>query len=72
MTLQTLDRRQDKKAITAVSVRLEFARVAQTPGMSSANLIQMERLVFTSWICDVPYVTASPWRLCHHLEKEEI
>ena len=71
MTLQTLNQPKVKKETTAVSVRYEYARVVQTRGQSNVNSIPMERLVFTSWICGVPYVTASPWRLCHHLEKEE-
>ena len=62
MTLQTLDRRQDKKAITAVSVQFQSVRVAQTYGMSNVNSIKMERLVFTFLICDVPFVIALPWR----------
>jgi hypothetical protein len=70
MTLQTLDQRQAKKRITAVSVRLESARVVQIHGTLSASSTRMERLVFTFSICDVPYVTALPWRLCRHSGKE--
>ena len=71
MTLQTLDQRQDKKAITAVSVRFQSVRVAQTYGTSNANSTRMERLVFTFSTCGVSYVTALPWLQCQNLESED-
>lgn len=61
MTLQTLNQPKVKKETTAVSVRLESVRVVRTYGMSNANSTQMERLVFTFLICDVPFVIALPW-----------
>jgi len=56
---------KETKATTGRLVQSEYVRVVLTLGTSSVNLIPMEQLVSTSWICDVFYATALP---SHHLK----